>query len=97
MTTPTPTNTNTAVANQLANTTFLKNSARYMMEAIGEGIKQSLNGMDINVEFMTLTARSLMQTSGVAAKKLIAKYNTASHQLADRRMSYHNNTTLSHS
>jgi hypothetical protein len=78
-----------------ANTLF-KTSAKYMVEALGEGIKQSLNGMDINVEFITLTVRSLAQTSGRGVKTLIEKYSAGSRQLAQKRFQY-NNTTLSHS
>jgi len=68
-----------------------------MMGALEEGIKQSLNGMDINVEFITLTARSLAQTSGKAVKKFIAKYSFAGRQITERRFQYNNNTSLSHS
>lgn len=97
-TTGTTQTNNTALATTgNANNAFLKNAAKYMMELIGEGIKQSLNGMDINVEFIALTARSLVQTSGNAAKNIMLKYNNASRQLADRRYQYNSNTTLSHS
>lgn len=68
-----------------------------MVEALGEGIKQSLNGMDINVEFITLTARSLAQTSGKGLKQLISKYSAAGKQLAEKRYHYNSTTTLSHS
>jgi len=85
------------LSNPSANAAFFKTSAKYMMGALEEGIKQSLNGMDINVEFITLTARSLAQTSGKAVKKFIAKYSFAGRQITERRFQYNNNTSLSHS
>ncbi|AMR32608.1 hypothetical protein A0256_14840 [Mucilaginibacter sp. PAMC 26640] len=91
------TNNNTPVFAGFANSAFVKASAKYLADALGEGIKQSLNGMDINVEFITLTARSLAQTSGNMVKKFISKYSNEGRQLADRRYNYNNNTTLSHS
>ncbi|OOQ59950.1 hypothetical protein [Mucilaginibacter pedocola] len=89
---------NTATANNRGNNNALfKASAKYMVEALGEGIKQSLNGMDINVEFLTLTARSLVQTSGNGMKKLISKYSAAGKQMAQKRFHYNSTATLSHS
>ncbi|MEO7212570.1 hypothetical protein [Mucilaginibacter sp.] len=90
------TNTNTAGNIPVANTAFLKSSTRYVIEALGEGLKQSLNGLDINTEFLTLTARSLVQTSSKTVKHVVAKYSAAGRQLAQKRFQY-NNTTLSHS
>lgn len=91
------TNTHPTGSSRYTNTTFLKTSANYMVQALGEGIKQSLNGMDINVEFLTLTARSVVQTSGKAVKKLITKYTAAGREFTGGRFHYNNNTTLSHS
>ena len=91
------TDTTAAAANRAANATLLKTSAKYMVEALGEGIKQSLNGMDINVEFITLTVRSVAHASGKGVKKLIEKYGAAGRQLAQKRFHYNSTTTLSHS
>ena len=76
---------------------MLKASANYALAALGEGIKSSLQGLDINVEFMTLTVRSIAQTSGKSVKKIIAKYSAAGRNLTEKRFQYNNNTTLSHS
>jgi hypothetical protein len=64
------TDTTTAAANRAANAAAPKNVCQiYGIEALGEGIKQSLNGMDINVEFITLTVRSVAHASGKGVKK----------------------------
>jgi hypothetical protein len=91
-----PTNITTTGNSGVSNNTLLKSSAKYVIEALGEGIKQSLNGMDINTEFLTLTARSLVQTSGKTVKQIVTKYSAVGRQLAQKRFHY-NNTTLSHS
>ena len=91
------TNTTTTGNGGISNNARLKTSAKYVIEALGEGIKQSLNGMDINTEFLTLTVRSLAQTSGENVKKLIEKYSAAGRQLAPGRFHYNNTSTLSHS
>jgi hypothetical protein len=90
------TNTTTTGDNRLTNTAFLKVSAKYVIEALGEGLKQSLNGLDINTEFLMLTARSLVQTSGKTVKHMVTKYSATGRQLAQKRFQF-NNTTLSHS
>lgn len=91
------TTTTTTGTAGISNNARLKSSAKYVIEVLGEGIKQSLNGMDINTEFLTLTVRSLAQTSGKNVKKLIEKYNATSRSLAQRRYQYNNTSTLSHS
>ncbi|TFF39149.1 hypothetical protein [Mucilaginibacter psychrotolerans] len=91
------TDTAAVAANRAATSTLLKASTKYMVDALGEGIKQSLNGMDINVEFITLTVRSVAQASGKGVKKLIEKYSAAGRQVAQKRFHYNTTTTLSHS
>jgi hypothetical protein len=80
-----PTNITTTGNSGVSNNTLLKSSAKYVIEALGEGIKQSLNGMDINTEFLTLTARSLVQTSGKTVKQIVTKYSAVGRQLAQKR------------
>lgn len=56
---------------------LLRNSANYVIDALGEGLKQNFLGNDINMEFLTLTVRSLAQTSVTAVQQFIHKHSTA--------------------
>lgn len=81
----------TAVARPQA----FKRSAAYVMDLLGEGLKQNFLGPNIDMEFLILTVRSLANTSAKAVQQFIQKHSVAGQRTAKRFQI--NQHTLSHS
>ncbi|MBK0378743.1 hypothetical protein [Mucilaginibacter segetis] len=72
---------------QEANAQIVKKAVRYVIDAVGEGIKQNLLGYDINIDFLTLTLRSYLYTGAKSAKYFVTKHlpaaSTANNNLSE--------------
>jgi translation initiation factor 2 alpha subunit (eIF-2alpha) len=72
-------------AEQGTDTNHKPSTTEYIISVLGEGLKQNFLGADINMEFLTLTVRSLASTSIKAIQQVIKPGNAKQRSQADNR------------